>query len=323
MTVSRAFLEKAAAELGYQAGSLEKVVRLGELAAAIHGHPLLNRTLLLKGGTPLNLAYGPPARLSVDLDYNYVTPGGRDAMLAERPQVESAVAGLAERLRYSVQLSPAAFAGRSFYLRFPSVGGGMDRIEVDISYLYRLPLEEPQERALWQPGGLDEPRVRTVSTLELIVGKCIAFLGRVAPRDAWDVTFIANTMPEQIASSRLRSWFIAISSILDHPLPTYTSARAGGKLTPAVIESQLRPMLAAWSGVDPSRLAIDAWAAITPLLQLTASEREFVDEIARGGLRAELLFPDDAGARARAEAHPAIAWKLRNVREQLASDGRN
>jgi hypothetical protein len=66
------FLERAAAETGFQVEALEKVVRLGELAADVARHPLLGPALAFKGGTALNLCWGPPSRLSVDLDYNVI-----------------------------------------------------------------------------------------------------------------------------------------------------------------------------------------------------------------------------------------------------------
>ena len=64
------FLERCAGETGFQIPALEKVIRLGEVLAAVARHPLLGPLLALKGGTALNLAFGPPTRLSVDLDFD-------------------------------------------------------------------------------------------------------------------------------------------------------------------------------------------------------------------------------------------------------------
>ena len=70
---------------GYRAEALEKVVRLLDLLAEVQRHPLLSRVLVLKGGTALNLGFGRPRRLSVDLDFNYVGALERDEMERERP----------------------------------------------------------------------------------------------------------------------------------------------------------------------------------------------------------------------------------------------
>jgi len=84
MSPSLEYLERCSAETGYQVSALEKVVRLGEMAADIARHPLLGEALALKGGTALNLCFGPPGRLSVDLDYNYIAHIEREKMLAAR-----------------------------------------------------------------------------------------------------------------------------------------------------------------------------------------------------------------------------------------------
>jgi hypothetical protein len=64
MTLDRASLERMSAETGFYSGTLEKVMRLGEFLADVHRHPFLPRVLVLKGGTALNLGFGPPARLA-------------------------------------------------------------------------------------------------------------------------------------------------------------------------------------------------------------------------------------------------------------------
>ena len=71
------------------------------------------RTLALKGGTALNLAFGRPTRLSVNLDLNYVGSTDRQTMLESGSRPESASTELGRRLGYRVQQSSDEFAGRS------------------------------------------------------------------------------------------------------------------------------------------------------------------------------------------------------------------
>lgn len=120
MNRSRAWFDAVAAETGYRAATLEKVVRLGELAAELARHPLLGTVLVLKGGTALNLCFGPPPRLSVDLDFNYVGAESREAMLKQRPLVERAIEAVARAERYRLQWSRAEHAGRKAYLGYTS-----------------------------------------------------------------------------------------------------------------------------------------------------------------------------------------------------------
>ena len=286
MSPSLEFLERCSAETGYQASALEKVVRLGQLAADIARHPMLGEALVLKGGTALNLCFGPPGRLSVDLDYNYIAHVEREKMLAARNGVEDAV----------------------------TVLGQGERIEVDLNFLFRLPVGAKEKRTIWQPGGLDRPLVHVVSQAELVAGKLLALLDRCAARDAWDVANLPDAAELILDSPGFRSRFIAISAILEHPLTDYGRDRLQNFLTDKIAAEQLLPMLPASMVVRAIELRERAWARVEPLLSLSANEREYIAAIHRGDLRLDLLFPDDEGEAARLGRHPAILWKIENVR---------
>jgi sRNA-binding protein len=79
----------------------------------------------------------------VDLDYNYVGHVERERMLEDRPRVEEAVAEVARRRGYAVQKSADAFAGRKLYLRYRSVLGQPERIEVESPGSRREPCGNP------------------------------------------------------------------------------------------------------------------------------------------------------------------------------------
>ncbi len=314
VSVSREFLERAAAETGFQPGALEKVVRLGEVANDVTRHPLLGGALALKGGTALNLCWGHPTRLSVDLDYNYVASVGREGMLEARPTIERAVEELAARRAYLVQRSPDAFAGRKIFLRYTSAFGAPDRIEVDLNFLYRLPIEPAELRRLWQPGGLDLPKARCVSLVELCIGKLMALLDRGAARDAWDVAQLPHLAGEALTTLAFRARFLVIAATLDHDPATYTRERLEARLDERTIRDQLLPMLVSGEQPEVADLVERAWAVAGPLVQLTREESEFVANIGRGEFRPDLL-PD--GGAAELEQHPAVQWKLLNVRQHL------
>ena len=140
MTVDRDHLERLAAETGFESGVLETVMRLGDILSDVFSHPLLSRVLVLKGGTALNLCFGTPPRLSVDLDFNYVGALELEQMLDQRPDVERAVITIAEAKRYTIQESADSHAGRKLYLGYRNASGGADRVEVDLNFLHRLPL---------------------------------------------------------------------------------------------------------------------------------------------------------------------------------------
>lgn len=322
MNVSLQYLQQCAAQTGFQPQSLEKVIRLGTLAGAIAAHPLLGKALALKGGTALNLCLGEaPTRLSVDLDYNYVAHPDREAMQAARPEVEEAAETIARRLGFRLQRSADAFAGRKIYAIYASAMGPEDRVEIDLNFLWRQPLAGVVRAELWQPGELDRPQIAIVSRLELGIGKLLAFVDRSAPRDAWDVAQFRNTMGDTLLHPEFRACFIALSAMLPHPLSTYTRTVVASRLTPRLTQEQLVPMLSAGATPDPDQLFDTAWSVAEPLLDLTPQEREYVEAIHKGELRLDLLFPDDPAQATKLAGHPAILWKLRNVRQRVDRGG--
>ncbi len=146
MSLSRERAVQLAAETGFRADMLEKVVRLGELLADIRRHPVLSSPLALKGGTALNLSLEAPPRLSVDLDFNYVASADRERMQHDRPVLERAVESLAAARGYRVQRSRDEHAGRKLYLSYVNVEGVRDRMEVDLN------LAQPRAGDPPQPG---------------------------------------------------------------------------------------------------------------------------------------------------------------------------
>jgi hypothetical protein len=312
------YLQRCSIETGFQVATLEKVSRLGEMASDITRHPLLGQVLALKGGTALSLCFGFPTRLSVDLDYNYVGHPERERMLADRPQVEEAISTLATRHGYTVQRSADAFAGRKLYLLYRSVLGNYDRIEIDLNFLFRTPIAGTEVVSLWQPGQLDQPRVRIVSLPELLVGKLLALLDRSAVRDVWDITHLPRSAAAVLGSDSFRAWLVGMSAVLEHPLQTYSKDRLERTVTTKALLDQLAPTIIANVAPDLVELVNRTWSMVQQFLRLSTNELEYVAALYRGELRADLLFPEDPAAVGRLANHPAVQWKIRNVREHLA-----
>jgi len=243
-------------------------------------------------------------------------------MLADRPHVEAAVEQLAQRHGYRVQRSRDAFAGRKLYLGYASVLGQNDHVEIDLNYLFRMPLAGTEMREMWQPGDLDRPRLRVVSMDELCVGKLLALLERTAARDAWDVGRLPEIAGPVLKSQRFRRGFIALSAVLNHPLPDYDRKLLEDRLTDRAVGEQLVPMLAEAEHPQASVLVERAWDVLAKFLSLEPNEQEYIAAIHHGDLRIDLLFPDSLELAARIGEHPAIQWKLQNVRRHRLNQTR-
>ena len=162
------------------------------------------------------------------------------------------------------------------YLEYLSALGPPTRIEVDLNFLFRVPLLGTERRELWQPGDLDRPTIVFVSLQEIVAGKLLALLGRTAARDVYDVAILHDRAGDLLSSTSFRSLFVALSSTLDHPLTRYGRERLD-RVTGSRFEEQVREMLTAEEAID-------------------------LDELAN-----------------RLASHPAIQWKLVNVRHHRAN----
>jgi hypothetical protein len=153
--ISAEILTVQAAATGFRPNVLEKVARLLGLLDAIQSHPFLKGKLALKGGTALNLFIFNVPRLSVDIDLNYVGTETRETMLAERPNIERAVQAVFAREGLTVRRMPEDHAGGKWALRYGSGSGRTGNLEVDLNFMFRIPLWPLtlRDSNVWAPGG--------------------------------------------------------------------------------------------------------------------------------------------------------------------------
>jgi predicted nucleotidyltransferase component of viral defense system len=303
-----------AEQTGFAVAALEKAIRLAEMVEGIAGLNHLARSLALKGGTALNLFFGPPSRLSVDLDFNFVGAESREAMLAARPELERRLQALARSQGFGVQLSADSHAGRRLFLTYARLADGqVDRMDIDVNYLHRVCLLPTVEQRMWRPDG-EGPLAALLSWSEIAAGKLVAFLDRAAPRDAWDVTRLPSLSPSPWPPEGLRGIFVALAGALPRPLHEY-GRHSLDRVRDVDVSRLLWPMLLAGEQPAAAQLREEAWSVVGPLLDLSGAEREFCDRLQEGELRPELLRFDDVEIADRVRRHPALLWKAQNARD--------
>lgn len=111
------------ASTGFRAEMIEKVLHLLNLLDQLNRHPTLKCKWVLKGGTALNLFVFDLPRLSVDIDLNYVGALEREAMLADRPNVEQAAQAVFSREGFTTKRVPTEHAGGKWRLSYQSYTG--------------------------------------------------------------------------------------------------------------------------------------------------------------------------------------------------------
>jgi predicted nucleotidyltransferase component of viral defense system len=181
--------EKLAAEAeatGFRPDVLEKAAQLLGLLDALRSHPFLKEKLVLKGGTALNLFVFDVPRLSVDIDLNYVGAEDRDGMLADRPKVEQAVQTVFAREGFTARRVPEEHAGGKWSLWYKSAAGRSGNLEVDINFMFRVPLWPVTIRYSHSVGSWRAMRIPVLDHHELAAGKLAALLSRRQARDLFD-----------------------------------------------------------------------------------------------------------------------------------------
>ena len=174
MTISPEKLATEAEATGFRADLLEKAARLLAVLDAIRNHPFLAGKVALKGGTALNLFVFNVPRLSVDIDLNYVGARSRDAMLEERPKIEEAIQSVFRREDFAVRRMPKEHAGGKWSLRYRSTFGQSGRLDVDLNFMYRVPLWPVTAMDSHSLGSWRATNIPVVNLYEIAAGKLSA-----------------------------------------------------------------------------------------------------------------------------------------------------
>jgi hypothetical protein len=99
----------------------------------------------------------------------------------------------------------------------------------------------------------------------------------------------------------------------------FCADRLEKRITDRIVAEQLTPMLIVPAApLQPNILIERSWRIISPFMKLGDNEVKYIASIQQGEFYPELLFTDDPEEGKRLALHPAILWKLLNVRAQLA-----
>jgi len=272
--------------LGTRPDVLEKVVQLLAVLRRIREDEEIRDRVALKGGTALNVFWLSLPRLSVDIDLNFVGELSARELAEQRPEFEQRVARACRLAGCRVAHSPSEHAGGKFRLRFTSLLGGEQNLELDISFVARVPLGELVERAAVLPG-FEQERALTYTLPELAAGKFTALLARVAARDQYDAVRILDHDPAILDTPEFRLAFTCFAA----------AAREDAR---------------GWSG---QLLALDPQDVRTRLVPVLRAAQEPLAGDAKKLPR--MLLTNRLELQRRIAAQPMLRWKQMNVRQHL------
>lgn len=311
MKIFKDLLIKESNKTGFRPEILEKVWQLMNVLEGINAHPYLQERLVLKGGTALNLFVFDLPRLSVDIDLNYVGMQSREGMLDERPLVEKALEAVFQRENLMIRRIPDKHAGGKWQLKYQSVLGNQGNLEVDLNFMFRIPLWDIQQCTSKLAGHHQINQIRILDFHELAAGKLTALFARNASRDLFDAHHLLTQT--QFNSEYLRlafTLYLGMSSIRDFQ-----------KISPKALlfdendfQQQLLPVLRnakkqadrhAWKGAK----LLECKQGLEKLLPFADHEIEFLKNLNENGKIQPMLLTNDPVMQSKIENLPLLRWK--------------
>jgi predicted nucleotidyltransferase component of viral defense system len=319
---TRSEIEAVASEYGFRLDALEKVARLLGILHRLDRHDLTAGAWVLKGGTALNLFHLELPRLSVDVDVNFIGVEDVGALPGARERFEHGLRLCCEREGCTVRRAPGEHAGGKFRLRFSSLLGGSQNLEVDVNYVSRVPFFEVERRKVRLPIAKGPGEAPTLSLEELAAGKFTALLSRIAPRDWFDAAELLRLSPGMIDEPRFRVAFVChgASSRRDFRQASMDTTR----LTERDVEQQPLPLLrigqsnrSVQASAVTRRLRDAVGPTVVRICEWSAAEREFLDALLDHGRIEPALLSDDPSLQSRIARQPMLRWKQIHVRRRL------
>jgi predicted nucleotidyltransferase component of viral defense system len=318
MKISKERLDAVAESTGFRAEVLEKVIHLLSLLDSFRSHPFLNKQLVLKGGTALNLFSFDLPRLSVDIDLNYIGAVDREAMLAERPNIEEAIQATCTREGFAVRRIPEEHAGGKWLLRYASALGQGGNLQVDLNFMFRIPLWPVKTLNSHPVGPYEAKGIQVLDIHELAAGKLCALLARQQARDLFDSHQLLYR--DDLEPEKLRLAFVVYGAM--NRKDWRTVSLEDGSFAAGELSRQLLPLLRMRSTEEDEspesygkRLAKECRDRLSVVLPFTESETDFLNLLLDKGEIVPSLLTTEKDLQRRISQHPLLEWKALNVRE--------
>lgn len=132
-------------------------------------------------------------------------------MLAERPKVEHAVQAVFAREGFTVRRMPEEHAGGKWSLRYENAPCRSGNLEVDINFMFRVPLWPVTTRDSHPIGTWQATGISVLDHHELAAGKLAALLARRQARDLFDSHRILRM--DDLDPHRLRIGFVVYGAM--------------------------------------------------------------------------------------------------------------
>lgn len=317
MKYSKEQLLKLSDNTGFRAEILEKVLLLMGLLEYFFSDPLLKERIVLKGGTALNLFYLDLPRLSVDIDLNYIGEVKREKMLPDRERIEERIVAICELQKFVLHRKPTVHAGGKLVWRYSSALGHVGNLEIDLNFMYRIPLLPVNRKTSMRIGDLSVNNIAVLDLHELAAGKLSALVDRSLGRDLFDahclfstgclnleilrpifVTYLGISNQKDIRNLVLEQITIDFKELQNRLLPMLSRNRL------SCVENK---------GIWTKEILIGVQKSLQALLPLRANEIAFLDALLDFGEIKPEIITNDLRLQENIKSHPALHWTIFNA----------
>jgi len=316
MKMSKNDLLAEANQAGFRPEILEKVLLLLELLEQFVSLPLLRNRIVLKGGTALNLfCFDHLPRLSVDIDLNYIGSPSREIMLQERPLIDEAIVAICRQNRFEIYRHPKEHAGGKMVLRYQSALGHIGNLEIDMNYMYRIPLWKIAHKNSHQ-WPFPAKNIPVLDIHELAAGKLHALFSRNASRDLFDTHRLLSKCT--FNKNQLRTAFVIYMAMSRKDWQTVHISNIEFDIDD--LKNRLVPVLRKSETPPTSKIVLKKWAEqlidecrdlLKIILPFTEAEQAFLTKLQdQGEIDPSLICSDDKLSE-RIRSHPALHWKIK------------
>ena len=305
-------IAQLASQTHFLRDNFEKVLRLTDVLDFISHNPKLQKCMILKGGTAINLTVFAMPRMSVDIDLDFHSPCSRDEMLFVRSRIND------ELLRYMASQgylqspntkNPHSLDSWVFF--YQNAAGNKDNIKIEINYSMRQHIFEPCLRRT-SIEFLSNINVLTLQPIELFGSKIKALIERHTCRDLYDVNNLLHSeLINTFDMSLLRKIVVFYLAVGGSSAPTTAYDFAGiRKIGFSQIRATLLPMLRKGDKFDFEQAKTEVLQFLTELMLLTDSEINFINAFNKHQYCPEMLF-DNPIIINNISSHPMAEWKTR------------
>ncbi|MCQ2072145.1 MAG: nucleotidyl transferase AbiEii/AbiGii toxin family protein [Bacteroidaceae bacterium] len=316
ISFNKSYLDRIATEKGFIRDNLEKVMRLAEILKHFHDNDLLAHSLVLKGGTAINLTVFQMPRLSVDIDLDFARNCSREEMLGTRTAINEYVLRYMESEGYRLKPgSKSPHALDSWIFGYTNAGGNADTIKIEINYSDRCHVLPVVERNI-TIDFLGDITVSVLSPIELFASKINALVGRCAMRDVYDVYNMLRTeLFTEEDFNMLRKvlvFYLAVgSNCKAEDVPDkFPSFPLIDSITFSHVRAQLLPVLSNKDKFDYILAKQEVRQFLEVFLLFGEKEHEFIRLFRQRIYSPEVLF-GEGDITNRVRSHPMALWKCR------------